>query len=692
MTVSNTALRITELDFDSIKTNLKNYLRSQTEFQDFDFEGSGMSVLLDILAYNTHYMGYHLNVIANEMFLDTAQIRSSILSHAKLLGYMPKSSEGAKAILNITVTPSTTENGNTNQLTLNKYTRFIGEDIDGNNYNFVTLYSNTASKISGSFAFANVAIKQGEIATYQYLMNSLNESRSFVIPTANMDTSTLTVTVQESSSNTDTSEYIICDDITSVTSNSKIFFLNENFDLTYTVQFGDNVIGKRPDNGNIITCTFLNTIGSSGNNISNFVLAENIGQFRDNVTISVSNSSFGGSDKETVEQTRFRAPYAFTAQNRAVTTKDYETLLLRKYPSLDAVAVWGGEDNDPPTYGKVYLSLKTKGDYYLTNVEKENIKNELISTHNILTVIPEIIDPDYSYIMIKGQVTYNPGLTSKTSSELIEYVKNSIYDYIETELNSYSSTFRTSKLQRYIESSEKSITGSDISIYVQKRLEITPNVSKRYMVESNIPIDRGRQNRFLSTYPAIKIIDGGGIERKVFFEEIPSDATGIASIDIINAGKNYSYAPTVTITGDGTGATAVAKVIGGRLSSITVTNKGKNYTRASVELTGGGGVSGECVTKLERYVGNFRTYYIKDITGEKVIINTDAGDIDYETGKFDFHSVYTSGTVENDLYDDNILTVNFPISKQIISPSRNRIITVDQNDPLSIQIEMVSEN
>ena len=216
MATANTALRVTELDFDSIKTNLKNYLRSQSEFQDFDFEGSGMSVLLDILAYNTHYTGYYLNMVANEMFLDTAQLRNSVLSHAKNLNYTPTSPQGALVKTNILITPSPTESQNTNVITLEKYTKFLAQDIDGTNYQFVALYSNTASKVGSTFSFANTYLKQGEVVTLQYSMDPTNISRRFDIPYSNVDTQTLTVTVQESASNTSTEEYILASDITTL--------------------------------------------------------------------------------------------------------------------------------------------------------------------------------------------------------------------------------------------------------------------------------------------------------------------------------------------------------------------------------------------------------------------------------------------------------------------------------------------
>lgn len=691
MSTSNNTLRVTELDFDSIKNNLKTFLRSQSEFTDYDFEGSGMSVLLDVLAYNTHYMGYYLNMVANEMFLDTAQLRSSVLSHAKLINYIPESRKGAEAIITINVTPSVTEDTTSTIATLNKYTKFVAADNDGQNYQFVTTDAYTATKLSNKFTFANVSIRQGEVVTLQFPVDTSNPKRRFTLPSANIDTDTLVVTVQASASSTDTEIYTLATDVTELTSSSPVYFIEENQDLQYTVYFGDGVIGKKPSDGNIVITTFLTTSGEATNKLPTFVPSGNVAGYRDNVSITTVSSSYGGSEKETIEQVRFRAPYFYTTQNRAVTATDYATLLTKDYPNIDSVSAWSGDENDPPIYGKVFLALKTKENYYLTASEKEAIKENLISNRNVMTVIPELVDPDYTYILIRGDVKYNPSLTSLSATDIRSYVRATILDYETNELNRFDSTFRKSKMQNYIENAEKSITGSDIKVYLQKRVLLDRTQAKRYIIETNFPIKKGDFNNRIYSYPQITVKDTGGIDRLVFFEEVPAYFTGVDSISIINPGINYSSAPTVTITGDGSGATAVAKIASGRITSIEVTNKGSNYTRASISISGGGGSEASAEVKLESKFGKLRTYYTKS-NGEKVIVNEEAGDINYETGSISISSLSTSGAVENDFYDTDILTMNLPIDKEIITPLRNRIITIDQNDPLSTQIEIISEN
>lgn len=691
MATEKAALRITELDFLSIKENLKQYLRSQSEFQDFDFEGSGMSVLLDVLAYNTHYMGYYLNQVGNEMFLDSAQLRNSIISHAKLMNYVPGSRQGALSRININVTPSNTEDANTNSLTLEKYTRLLGQDIDGVNYPFVTLYSNTVSKTGQSFVFSNVYVKQGEVSTLQYLVDATNTNRRFEIPSQNVDTTSVVITVQESSSNTDVKLYTQATDLTEVTANSMVYWLEENDTQTYSFYFGDDYIGKKPKDGNIVTCTYLDNVGSISNNITGFTFVEPIGgEYSDNVNITSAVSSYGGVEKESVEQVKFRAPYFYTTQNRAVTQNDYETLILKDYNYIDSVSVWGGEDNDPIVYGKVFISLKTSGNFELTNFEKERIKEDLIQKRNILTVTPEIIDPEYVFLLIEGNVTYNSQLTALDDSTLNDLVKAAIQDYISDELNRFSSTFRKSKLQQYIENCDPSITGSDIDVYVQKRILIDTINTRTYTVKYNMPLRQSPHKNKLTTFPELQVFDAAGVSRNAFIEEVPEALTGIDRIEILDGGRNYISAPTVTINGDGNGATATASILGGRIDKITITNPGTDYSYAIVTISDGEGYGAITSVKLQSEEGVLRTFYYKT-NGEKVIINQNAGTIDYSTGTIILNSIRATGLTDNAFYPDDYLTINIQADEDIIYPLRNRILTLDTNDSKSIQITMVAE-
>lgn len=690
MALANTALRVTELDFLSIKENIKAYLRNQSEFQDFDFEGSGMSVLLDILAYNTHYMGYYVNMVGNEMFLDTAQIRQSVISHAKMINYFPKSKRASETKVNVLVTPSINEDQDTTILTLNKYTKFLGRDIDGVNYQFILNDTHSTSKTNGTFSFANVTLKQGEVVSRQFTMDPTNTKRRFDIPSANIDTDTLSVVIQESPSNTFSTTYAQYKNMLDITSNTTVYFVEENESEGYSIYFGDNVIGKRPKDGNIITITYLDAMGSLTNKVNSFAIVEAAGGlYNDNVAITSLAASYSGAEKELIEDIRYRAPYNYSTQNRAVTISDYETLILRDYNNIDAVKTWGGEDNEPPIYGKVFLSLKTKENYFLSNLEKESIKDSLIRNRNVLTVIPEIVDPDYSYIILSGDVYYDSSLTSLSAEQVKQFARASIIDYKNNELTGFDSIFRKENLQEYVRQSEKSITSSDLKISLQKRIELTVGETKKYIINNNYPIKKGDYTHEISSFPAIKVNDSSNIQREVKFEEVPSAFTGVDSVDIVNPGINYTSTPTITIVGDGTGATASARVAGGRIVEITVTNKGINYTRATVSISGVGSEA-SATAKLQSKFGELRSFYVQS-NGEKVIVNAKAGTINYEDGIIELNSLLTTGAVVNDFYDTNILTFDLPIEKEVIFPLRNRIIDIDENDARAIQLTIVPE-
>ena len=360
---SNTALRITELDFDGIKNNLKNYLRSQSEFQDYDFEGSGMSVLLDVLAYNTHYMGYYLNMVGNEMFMDTAQLRSSILSHAKNINYLPGSKRGAKTLVNVLVTPSNSEDNVATSLVLSKYSNFLGEDIDGINYNFVTTDSTTVGVVANTATFTNVAIKQGQPATISFVVDSTeNPKYLFELPQPNVDTSTIKVLVQESSSNGTTTTYTQASNYLTLDSSSTVYFLQEGIGGLFQIYFGDDILGKKLKNGNIVIVSYVVTQGTAAADANNFVLMNTISGYS-NVTVQSVTSATQGSEKESIASIKFQAPKSYSAQNRAVTKEDYITAIQQNkegYP-LEAVSVWGGEQNDPPVYGQVFIAIKPTG-------------------------------------------------------------------------------------------------------------------------------------------------------------------------------------------------------------------------------------------------------------------------------------------------------------------------------------------
>jgi hypothetical protein len=689
MAQADNALRISELDFESIRTNLKNFLKNQSEFTDYDFDGSGMSVLLDILAYNTHYMGYYLNMVGNEAFLDTAQIRQSVISHAKHTNYVPNSQTAATAIVDIIVTPEGGEDTSASTLTLPKYTRFISEPISGINYVFTTVSADSTIKSGGSFTFSNVAIKQGEPITQNYLASG---NRRFNIPSANVDTDTIVVTVQQSAGNTDAKVWTLATDLTEITANSTVFFVEENSDANgnYTIQFGDGVLGKALSNDNIIIVNYLDTSGEYANKVNNFVSIDSVGTYSSNIVVRSISPASGGAAKESVEEIKFRAPIHYTAQNRAVTKSDYEILLAKDYPNIDAISVWGGDEEDNPVYGKIFISLKPKENYEITLDEKERIKNEIIKNRSVLTVIPEIVDPDYTYLTVTADVNYNPNITALDEAQLKELVRQAVIDYKNGNLKTFNSTFRLSQLEKAIDSAHESILGSSVTVYAQKRLEVSFGAARNYQTNFNFPLYRGFLDDKFFTFPAINLYDVEGNIQKAFIEDTPGALTGVDSISILTAGQNYTSEPVVTITGDGTGATAKATIVNGRLSNITVTNRGSDYTVANATITGGNGSGATCKVNLQARNGTLRSFYYKS-NGEKVVDKSNLGTIDYTTGYISIVLLNAESLVNNDRYDSLTLTINAVPNEGIIRPLRNRILDIDETDSGSIIINMIPE-
>jgi hypothetical protein len=684
---ANSSFRITELEPSAIKENLKNFLRNQSEFTDYDFEGSGMNILLDLLAYNTHYMAFYQNMIGAESFLDSAQLRNSIISHSKHLGYTPNSMKPAKVYATIQVTPSTNENQVATTLTLPRWTKFLSQSLDGTNYQFLTINSNNAVKVNNTFTFSNVVMKQGEVVTRAYLVDNGNPDRSYYIPSANVDTDEIYVSVQKSATNTYTESYMKFDDLTTLRGNSRVFFVEESStgNNNYRIFFGDNVLGKKPENGEIVTVTYLVSEGKYANEANSFIIVESIGGYDDNVRVIPMQAAGGGADRETIEQVRFRAPRYYSTQNRAVTSKDYETLITQDYPNIDSVSVWGGEEEVPPVYGKVYISLKPKVNYYITNFEKDQIITNIIKTRSILSVIPEIVEPDYTWLLLSAKVYYDKGITNMDDTQVSTLVRQTILDYRDGNLQKFESKFRISKLQRTIENVHESFNAATIEMKLQKRLYPDLNKLKNYTINFNKELEKDK----LYTFPSFQHLDSNGVERDCYIEEVPQSYTGIDKIDIVSRGNDYEDV-TVTITGDGTGATATAKIVNKKISSIDIVERGSNYSKAVVTITSNTGYGASASADLQFNNGVLRMYYYKP-NGEKVFINPKIGTINYLKGIIVLDNLKVKSVTQSSLYNDDLITFNIEPKDKDISPIRNAILDLDENDDSSIKITPIAE-
>ncbi len=478
-TNSKGRIEITDLDFDSVKNNFKTFLSQQTQFTDYNFEGSGMSVLMDLLAYNTHYLAFHANMLANEMFIDTALTRGSAVSHAKALGYLPSSTKSSNAYVDVTVTGVPTSQ---KSLVMSAGTVFT-TSIDDVSYQFVTIADYTSTSDTGTFVFSDVRIYEGTRITYQYTTESSNLEQQFVIPSAAADTSTLAVTVQTSGSDLTTETYTLNTDFTLLTSTSLKYFLQEVNDGRYEVYFGDGVAGKKPIDGNIIILKYVVTNGSLADGASAFTPASTVGGYS-NVSALASASSSGGGEAETVDSIKFNAPLKYAAQGRAVTPDDYKSIVPSVYSNIKSIQCWGGEDNDPPIYGRVYIAINPTSGTTLTTTTKNSIIASL-KNYNVASIVPVIVDPEILYLVMGITAKYNSTLTEKTKSDIKALVETTVSSFNTNNLQKFDSVFRHSNLLREIDDSDVSILSSTATMKLKRIITPTLTASTKYTINYN---------------------------------------------------------------------------------------------------------------------------------------------------------------------------------------------------------------
>lgn len=690
MAGSNSSIQITDLDFDTIKTNFTNFLKSQDTFKDYNFQGSGLNVLLDVLSYNTQYNAYYLNMVANEMFLDSSVQRSSVVSHAKLLNYVPKSVVAPTATVNVTFT-----NVTTSSLTLPAYSTFSSSQINGVNYTFVNTDSYTVNTSNNIAKFTNVIIKQGVPASYSFTVNSVsNPNYIFKIPDASIDTNTLKVIVQESIANSNYNIYNLSEDYLTLNDNSTVYFLQESNSGYYEIYFGDGIIGKKLTDGNIVLISYLSTEGTSAAGANSFALLSSVSGYAASSVTPIT-SATNGSNKESIDSIKFQAPKSYSAQNRAVTKDDYITIIQQNKigVTFDAVNVWGGEENDPPVYGQVFISMKPTGSYNLTETQKQRLIQEVIKPISVMTVTPSIVDPDYTYIKVSVNVYYDPTKTTLNSSQIQTGIINAIQNYANVNLNTFNSTFNSYDVYTAIQNYDKSIITSEFTTQVQKKFFPNLNIPTTYKLIYNVPLDKGMFLSGVTSSPAMGFTDATNLSnviQGVFIEEVPSSTGGVESISVTNPGFGYQYAPTITILGDGTGATAHAVVVNGSISKIVIDNVGSGYTSAiaTVKAQSGDttGQLGFAIVNLTGRTGTLRTYY-NNTTNVKTVLNQNMGTIDYNNGIVTLNS-FGPVSLDNPLGQ---LSVTANPSTSIISSSYNRIITIDPYDPTAITVNVIAK-
>lgn len=688
MATANSNIQISDLDFDAIKNNLKTFLRSQDKFKDYDFEGSALSNLIDLLAYNTHYNSYYLNMVANEMFLDTAALRSSVVSHAKLLNYTPKSAIAPSATVNLIVTGLTSTS-----LTLPKFTAFSSEAVDGVNYKFITKDIVTKNVSGGTAQFLGLEIIQGEPISLTYTYSSSSNPKAiFSLPDSNIDTSTLVVQIQKSNIDTTLESFSLGTNVAELNENSAVYFLQEGLNNNYEIYFGDGILGKSLTDGNLVRISYVVTKGASSLGANNFVLLDSISGVPSVYPLT---SATNGSDRESIDSIKYTAPKAYSAQGRAVTVEDYIAILQNNNIGLtfDSVNVWGGADYSTPAFGQVFISLKPSGAYNITETQKQRIVNDVLKPVSVVTVTPTIIDPDYTYLKVTADVVYDQKRTTLSSSQIQEYVKTAIRNFSSTSLNTFNSVFDMSDLSSTIKDVDPSIIATQVDVKVQKKFFPVLGTHKTYKLEYGVSLDRGVFTAGINSYPTIKYYAINNeliLLNDVYIEEVPFPSSGIDSINILNIGLNYTDIPTIKITGDGEGATAEATVVNGHLSKITVTNSGNNYTQAIVTVenssTDTTGNSGTAYAVLKGQYGKLRSYYYDD-NNKKTILEDNIAIVDYYNGTITFTN-FNPYDVNDPLGQ---LTLTATPQSTIIESVKNRIVSIDEFDPQAVVVNVTAK-
>lgn len=690
MAGANSNIQLSSLDFNSIKQNFITYLKSQSQFTDYNFEGSAIDTLLDVFAYNTQYNSFYLNMVANEMFLDSAVQRRSVVSHAKLLDYTPHSSICPVAYVNVQFTGVSAPT-----VTLPAYSTFLSEQINGVNYVFTNIvpYTATTNLITNVCTFSNVAIFQGVTASYSFTVDSTsNPTYTFELPDSTIDTTTLQVVVQQSTSNSSIQIFNPAANSLYLDGTSQVYFINESLNGNYDISFGDGVLGKQLTDGNIVIVSYLSTQGTSAAGANSFVMMTSVSGYNNKVTGYLPATT--GANKETIASIKYQAPKAYAAQGRAVTKDDYITAIQQNTLfGFDAVNVWGGQENDPPVYGQVFVCLKPIGSYTLTQTQKQKIIDQVLKPVSLMTVVPTIVDPDYNFIKISANVFYNSTQTTFTPSQIATTVFNSVTNFAKTTLNTFNSTFSGSELIGTIQNANQSIVANEIAIQLQKKFYPNLTGSQTYVFNYGVPLSRGVLLSGVTSSPAIQYTDPSNplnIIDGVYIDELPETTSGIQSISVINPGYSYRYTPTVTIYGDGTGATAEAVLVNGSLSAINVTNAGSGYTAALIVITPAAndtsGTNGAAVATLEGQYGTLRLYYY-NANNVKTILNPNIGTIDYTNGIVTLNS-FNPVNIDNAL-GQLAITVN--PATTIFSSTFNRIITVDPNDPTAITVNVTAQ-
>ena len=475
--------QVANLDFDQIKSSLKEYMRAQTDFTDYDFDGSALSNMLDVLAYNTYYTAFNTNMVVNELYIDSATLRDNVIAIAKQLGYRPKSATSPTAYISFTVnyTNPTTDT----ELILKKGTGFTAS-YDNTLYNYVTAEDTKAQVSNDTAVFTNIPVREGTQVVQNFTVDTNNKSQKFILSNRNIDTNTISVRVYPTGGSFN-EPYLLAENILGVDANSKVFFLDEIADERYELIFGDGVLGKKLDNNAVVNVSYVTTSGPESNGVKTFVFSgviENPSGVSPNqftVTINSTIPSAGGEEIETTDKIKYNAPKTYGSQDRAVTADDYGAIVRNIYPATSDIIIFGGEEQDPPDYGKVFIVLKPSDASYLTSLTKNQIVEQL-KKYVVASVQPVIVDPAILHVEMNSKIYYNSLQTDQTPSQIRDKVIGSIQNYVDnSDTEKFKGTFRYSKFIGVIDDADRSINSNLTSLSMRR--DFYPQLNSTYFYE-----------------------------------------------------------------------------------------------------------------------------------------------------------------------------------------------------------------
>ena len=533
-----------ELDFDQIKTNIVAYMKAtDTTFNDYNYDGSAMATIIDVLSYITHINSMNANFALNETFLDTAQLRSSVVSHAKLLGYTPRSISPSIAYINVKMNYDDTEtplwnhdaNNDPLPLTMERGTKF-STSIDGVTYPMFASITNTINFDSSTgWNFLNIAIEQGTLTSISYTYQN-NTFEQYLIPNININTKSIKVTVIDSASTTASKVYTLNSNVADLDGTSEVFFLEEGRDGYYEVKFGDNIIGKRPGNGNSIVIEYSKIAsGTDVNGATVFTMTDSLNT-NTNETVTLVTKATGGAARETKEAIKFNAPLSHVSQNRAVTPDDYKAIIKNEFADIEAVQVWGGEDHDVPDYGKVYISIKPLSAEVLTDTQKATIKTNILKPKNVVSITPVLVDPEYTYIDLEVYFKYNPNLATVTASGLATSIRNTLVTYNNDTLKSFGGVYRDSNVLKKIDDTNIAILSNITRIKMTKKITPVLSTSTKYTLKFNQALtDIDATTGTTGSYVTSTIFTFSGVDAQLKdFYDSSSDTRIIQIVDTAN--------------------------------------------------------------------------------------------------------------------------------------------------------------